>query len=225
MVSNKDYRLFQLISPSLPVGAFSYSQGLERAIELGWVTNKSTFCQWLTSMLESSLMTLELPLLRRMHTALSDNDINQVNRLNDWFYANRETFELRSEEKTRGKAMARLITQLGIVNSSDKTLVDLSAHNSLIGFALACVVWELDEDSMCRGFLWSWLENSTMAGIKLIPLGQTDGQRVMLEMDTAMNNAVEQSNHIVDSDIGSFTPAQVIASSRHETQYTRLFRS
>ncbi|RXJ74123.1 urease accessory protein UreF [Veronia nyctiphanis] len=222
---HEDFRLFQLISPSLPVGAFSYSQGLEYAIELGWVKNVEQFNDWMVSMIEDSLVTLELPILRRMYHAFSEGDLDQISELNRLFYANRETAELRAEEKARGKAMARLLQKLGMNPSSDSRQSELLSQNSLVGFAYACHHWHIDEDKMCSGYLWSWLENATMAGIKLIPLGQSDGQKLMLALNESMSDAIDSSKQVIDEDIGSYTPAQVLASSKHETQYTRLFRS
>jgi urease accessory protein len=95
----------------------------------------------------------------------------------------------------------------------------------LTGFALAASQWGIDCQQLCRGYSWSWLENNVVAGVKLIPLGQTHGQQIMLELAADIPAAVEQAGLVKDADIHSSTPAMAIASSRHETQYTRLFRS
>lgn len=218
-----DYRLFQLISPSLPIGAFTYSQGLEWAIEKGWVTSKESLTYWLSDVLENSLITLELPLLRRYWNAVHENDTDTVVHWNQWLHASRETSELRKEERQRGQATIALLRQLDV--AGDDALSVESGHNQLAGFALAATAWGIGEEEICRGYLWSWLENAVMAGVKLIPLGQTAGQQLMLELADSLDAAVRASAQVADDDIGSFTPAQAIASSRHETQYTRLFRS
>ncbi|WP_459778687.1 urease accessory protein UreF [Photobacterium sp. R1] len=217
-----EFRLFQLISPSLPIGAFTYSQGLEWAVEHGWVSDKTSLGDWLKDILNQSLVTLELPVLRRLYRAWKSEDLPEVARWNQWLYASRETRELRLEEKQRGKATATLLQQLDIPLPTHAGLVE---DNQLSGFALAATHWGIEIDALCRGYLWSWLENTTMAGVKLIPLGQTAGQQLLLDLATVLTDAVARSALIPDDAVCSFAPAQAIASSQHETQYTRLFRS
>ena len=219
----RDFRLFQLISPSLPVGGFTYSQGLEWAVESGWVTDADHLQSWLQDMLQHSVATLELPVMQRLYEAFQAVDTDALQHWNEWLYANRETSELRSEERQRGQALVRLLRQLE--PELDEALLELAAANQLAGFALAGSHWQIDVDDLCRGYLWSWLENLTMAGVKLIPLGQSAGQKILLQLSETLPAVLAESKSLDDRQIGSFTPAQVIASSRHETQYTRLFRS
>ncbi|MGR5148018.1 urease accessory protein UreF [Photobacterium alginatilyticum] len=218
-----DFRLYQLMSPSLPIGAFTYSQGLEWAIEKGWVTNQESLQLWLTDVLHHSLVTLELPILSRLYIAYEQNDLPAVTHWNHWLYVNRETKELRLEEQQRGKATARLLAQLGEpFPAHDLTCAEAS---QLAGFALAANHWGIESAALNAGYLWSWLENATMAGVKLIPLGQSAGQQILLSMSQLLPDALAASQRVQDHEIGSFTPAQAIASSQHETQYTRLYRS
>ncbi|MDD1780528.1 urease accessory protein UreF [Enterovibrio sp. ZSDZ35] len=219
-----DYRLFQLISPSLPVGAFSYSQGLEWAIDAGWIQDEKGFVDWLDSIASDSLAHLELPILRRIHCAYAKRDDKDVRYWSDWLYASRETLELRQEEQQRGRTMSKLLLQLGILEEGSVEL-ELVSHNQLSGFAFACFKWGISEDAMCRGYAWSWLENTVMAGVKLVPLGQTSGQRILINLSHTLENAVTHSKNMKNDDIGNFAPAQAIASSCHENQYSRLFRS
>lgn len=218
-----DFRLYQLMSPSLPIGAFTYSQGLEWAVEHGWVTDQKSLQKWLEDMLHHSLVTMELPLLQRLYQAMNAQDIRTVNRWSQWLYACRETKEMRLEEKQRGLAAVRLLRQLD--QRFNNLLDEVEHYNQLVAFALAANLWQIDSDDLCAGYLWSWLENATMAGVKLIPLGQTQGQQILLEVSTRLPEAIAASRQVEDHEIGSFTPAQAIASSRHETQYTRLYRS
>ncbi|AMG29165.1 urease accessory protein UreF [Grimontia hollisae] len=231
-----EYRLFQLISPSLPVGAFSYSQGLEWAIETGWVDSESTLKAWLVSLATDSLQQLELPVLRRVYAALKAGDIADARHWCDWLYASRETKELRREEHQRGRTMLKLIQQLtavgadtviGIKNVAGENaeLDSVLATSQVAGFALAGVTWEIEEETLCHGYAWSWLENCVMAGVKMVPLGQTTGQRVLMAVSDILQDVVEASRFVADEQVGSFAPAQAIASSCHETQYSRLFRS
>lgn len=218
-----NFRLYQLISPSLPIGAFTYSQGLEWAIEAGWVSDNVTFEGWLLDVLHHSLVTLELPILRRLYQAVTVQDDEQARRWNEWLLASRETMELRQEELQRGRATARLLEQLDPALTQEQ--IQLVRDSQLAGFALAATRWGISTEALCAGYLWSWLENATMAGVKLIPLGQTAGQQILMTVSEHLSDAVTASQYVADHEIGSFTPAQVIASARHETQYTRLYRS
>jgi urease accessory protein len=216
-----DLRLFQLISPSLPVGAFTYSQGLEMAVEQGWVDSQVSFEAWLNGQLFNSLATLELPILSQMLDAIDQGDsselLSSAQRLMAW----RETKELRLEEQQRGAALARLLPQLDV--EIDALQLQACKLTQLAGIAVAAAQWGIARDKLYAGYLWSWLENAVMAGVKLVPLGQTQGQQTLKSMASSIERAVEQSKSVTEP--GSVTPAMAIASSRHETQYTRLFRS
>jgi urease accessory protein len=216
-----DLRLFQLISPSLPVGAFTYSQGLELAVEAGWVDSQERFEAWLTGQLNHSLTTLELPMLDRMLNALDEADAQAFNQRTKELIAWRETKELRLEEKQRGAALARLLPQLDV--NLEGLLLEACQRTQLAGIAIAAHQWQIPRDKLFAGYLWSWLENAVMAGVKLIPLGQTQGQQTLQRMASSIEQSVEHSKGVLNPT--SVTPALAIASSRHETQYTRLFRS
>lgn len=216
-----DLRLFQLISPALPIGAFTYSQGLELAVETGWVSSQTEFESWLAGQLEYSIATLEIPLLARMMDAVEDGNSAQLLAHAKTLIAWRETKELRLEEKQRGAALARLLPELGVTLSGDALLA--CQLTQLAGMAQAAVEWQIPREKLYAGYLWSWLENAVMAGVKLIPLGQTQGQQTLQRMAPLLERVVKELD--VTSEPGSVTPALAIASSRHETQYTRLFRS
>lgn len=218
-----DLRLYQLVSPSLPVGAFTYSQGLEWAIEKGWVNSPETLADWLSAQMSGTLATLELPVLRRLQTSVLAANQAEINYWCDFIVASRETKELRQEERQRGIAFARLLPQLNI--ELDDVLLNCVKQTQLMAFALAATHWQIDAEKLCGAFAWGWLENAVMSGVKLIPLGQSAGQQILFRLATQIPAIVAQSAACPQEDIGSFTPALIIASSRHETQYTRLFRS
>lgn len=218
-----DLRLYQLISPTLPVGSFAYSQGLEWAVEAGWVHNAHTFEQWLDGLRTHSIATLELPILLRLQQAFKDNNDLAISRWSNYLVASRETMELRTEERQRGTALAKLLPNLDI--SIPVGLEKSIASTQLAGLALAANHWSIAPLKIAAGYTWSWLENSVMAGVKLIPLGQTQGQKILLCMAEKIPDTIALAAELPDSEIGSSTPAQAIASSKHETQYTRLFRS
>jgi len=219
-----ELKLYQLISPSLPVGGFTYSQGLEWAIEKGWVTNVATLENWLAGQMFESLASLELPILIRLQRCLANKEHLQAQRWCDYLAASRETKEMRLEERQRGLAFVRLLPRLGIT-LDDSELAKMVETTQLAAFALAVNQWEIPLEKALGGYLWSWLENTIVVGIKLVPLGQSDGQQLLMKLAESIPAAVQQALTTDDQNIGSFTPAQVMASCRHEHQYTRLFRS
>ncbi|MFH0258002.1 urease accessory protein UreF [Vibrio rumoiensis] len=222
------FRLFQLISPSLPIGGFTYSQGLEWAVEAGWVDNQAKLMDWLEMMLNNSLATLELPILAKFYRALESDDEASIEYWSQYLYSCRETSELRAEELQRGKALFTLLKQLELPIKSEWQPEDdpkAATQNQLLGFCVAAKAWGISLHSLQQGYLWSWAENIVMAGVKLVPLGQTAGQKTLIGLSEWLPQTIEKANQIQDDDIGSFTPSVAIASSRHETQYTRLFRS
>ncbi|SFF88083.1 urease accessory protein UreF [Neptunomonas qingdaonensis] len=218
-----DLRLYQLISPGLPVGAFTYSQGLEWAVEARWVTSETELEAWITSMLQNSMATLELPVLLRLRNAFSQQDAEQVSHWCDYLLACRETSELRKEERQRGQALAVLLPHLEVMVAPEYE--ESVRSTQVAGFAVAAQHFDIAAESACVGYLWSWLDNAVMAGVKLIPLGQTSGQKLLLRISEQLPGVLAKAIAIEDDQVGSSTPAQAIASSRHETQYSRLFRS
>ncbi|WP_027855014.1 urease accessory protein UreF [Marinobacterium litorale] len=218
-----DLRLYQLISPALPVGAFTYSQGLEWAIETGWVESEPSLERWLSSTLEHSVLSLEVPVLQRLCTALAQDDSASFDHWCQFLIASRETRELRAEERQRAQALVRLLPALDV--TIPDALQRSAKQTQLAGMALAASAWSIETNSLCRGFVWSWLENAVMAGVKLVPLGQTAGQRLLLTISETLPALLDTAMRLSDDAIGSSTPALAIASARHETQYSRLFRS
>ena len=216
-------RLFQLISPSLPTGAFSYSQGLEWAVECGWVKDGETLNDWLRSVLHNSFGELELPLLKRLYKAVGNQDQTAFAHWRDFLVASRETKELRQEESTRGRAMATLLS--GLDPDLEEDWLDLVRPSQAAGFAYVTATWGIGCREGLLGYTWNWMENNVMAAIKIVPLGQTAGQVVLTEMLDHCREVVEHGMECSDDEIGGACPALAIASSLHETQYTRLFRS
>ncbi len=216
-------RLLQLASPSLPVGGFSYSQGLEYAVAMHWVHDAPSFSDWLEGIAGETLVYLEIPVLARLHRAAVDRNSGDFTWWVDFLVASRETRELREEESSRGRAMHQVLKALSIV--VDAPFVEAMSRCQSAGLAWAAAHWRIDIQRLAVAFAFSWLENSVTAGIKLIPLGQSDGQRLLAATGASLPDRVEQAIDVSDDRIGGSLPAQSIASSRHETQYTRLFRS
>lgn len=230
-------RLLQLVSPSLPVGAFAYSQGLEWAVEAGWVKDEATLAAWLAEQLENALAWVDLPVLARMTAAVREDDPAALAAWVDELMALRETAELRAEEAGRGRALAELLDSLELLvdpsAEDDSTTAghrapewkSLLARSQLAGFAFASAAWNIRLPDALTGYAWSWAENLMLAGVKLVPLGQTAGQRIALGVADLIPQAVTRSLSLSDAELGAASPALAIASSLHETQYTRLFRS
>jgi urease accessory protein len=218
-----DLRLFQLVSPTLPIGGFTYSQGLEWAVEAKWIRNDRELEQWLQAMLEFSVSSLEVPVLLRLQRAFNAGEADIARRWCRFLIASRETEELRREERQRGAALARLLPGLDIATPAG--MEDIVAASQLCGIALAADRWHIDPIKSCAGYCWNWMENAVTAGVKLVPLGQTQGQQLLFRLSEQVPAAIARAMALGDDDIGSCTPALAIASSCHETQYTRLFRS
>jgi len=216
-------RLLQLVSPSLPIGAFTYSQGLEWAVEAGWVSSQVDLYEWLYDTLQTNITYVEIPLFKRMFEAYAGDDPDSAASWIEFLLASRETAELKLEEQQRGRAFVRLLPELGF-DLSEKMTSQLQ-KTQLAGFAYAAVHWEIDANLAIQAYLWSWLENLTLAGVKLIPLGQTAGQKTIFKLSEHVASAVASGMLLEDEDIGFSCSAQAIASSLHETQYTRLYRS
>ncbi len=201
-------RLLQLASPTLPVGAYSYSQGLEAAVEAGIVSDAASAERWIADVLEFSVARMEAPLLWRM---LHGEDLNEI------FIASRETAELRAETLQMGHSLCRLLEDLGSV---DLPKGDVSFPAA---FALAARNWSIEPRAALVAYMWSWLENQVMAAVKAVPLGQTAGQKILLclgaELDRVADGASTRSEFL------NFAPGLAVLSARHETQYSRLFRS
>ncbi|MEM7253769.1 MAG: urease accessory UreF family protein [Pseudomonadota bacterium] len=216
-------RLLQLSSPTLPTGAFTYSQGLEWAVHAGWVTDYPSFADWLSGIVDSAMVSLELPILRRLYDACKSGDHVALKQWSDVLYASRETAELRAEELNRARALTTLIRDLGVRGASQWEATMRSCH--LAPFACAAVDWDIAIEDCAIGYAWGWLENQTAAGVKLIPLGQTDGQRVQLHLADALAQAVQRSRDVDNDAIGASAPIAAFSSVAHETLYSRLFRS
>lgn len=215
-------RLCHLVSPALPIGAYAYSQGLEYAVHAHWVHDEATTLDWLSGLSHHALATLDLPLLLRLHRAWSARDADAVRRWSAQLLAARETAELRAEELHLGRSLARVLVELEIVEAAEWQQ-GTPAFATL--FSLAAVRWRIAERDTLSGYLWAWSENQVLAAVKLVPLGQSAGVRLLHRLTEAMPAIVECARQLADDAIGVGTPSQALASALHESQYSRLFRS
>jgi urease accessory protein len=214
-------RLLQLSSVSLPVGGYAFSQGLEYAIDSGWVDCESQVQKWLEVQLNQSIAHLELPMLRLSMQAIEQSQLSRVYECNDLTLACRESKELRLTDTAMGEALSRVLRNQGIALPF-KAAEDVSF---VVLFAVAASHWKIDYSSAALGFCWSWLENQVAAATKLVPLGQTQAQRLLGNLQPVLLKAITKAESVEASDVGACLPALAIASALHETQYSRLFRS
>lgn len=211
-------RLLQLASPALPVGAYSYSQGLEAAIDAEIVRDAEGAHAWIADVLELSVARMEAPVLLRLVDAWRAGDAALAGRWNALFLASRETAELRGETAQMGHSLARLLAELGVD-------VPLAEPSYPAAFARAVAAWGIAPQEALVAYLWAWIENQVMAAVKTVPLGQTDGQKMLLALGGTLDALAARAGALADDELGNFAPGLALLSSRHETQYTRLFRS
>ena len=216
-------RLWQLLSPTLPIGAYSYSGGLEYAVEAGWVRDAEGTGNWLRGQLLHALSRVDIPLLARLHAAWLSGDPVAVHRYSAWLRASRETAELAAEDHHLGRALAALLVDLGLAEARAWQAEPATSWATL--FALALARWNIPLTEGAEGYLWSWCENQVAAAVKLVPLGQTAGQRLLFGLAGPVGDAVAGGLQLAEQEIGGTAPGVAIASSLHETQYSRLFRS
>lgn len=210
--------LLHLSSPALPVGAFAWSQGLEYAIEAGWVPD-GQLRSWLSDSLQLGVARLDLPILRRAHAAADDS--YALDRWNDLLLASRETRELLLEDQHIGAALWRLLSRL-----DGPELPHLTQRPGYaVAFGVACARWHIPVDDALAGYCFSWLENQVTAATKLVPLGQSDAQRLLLALLEEVGDACHTAAGTPDNGIGLSLAGLALASCRHEHQHTRLFRS
>jgi len=216
-------RLLQLASPALPIGAFAYSQGLEQATLLGWVTDEASAAEWIAGIVTEVLPRLDLPVLAESYAAWSEGDLARVRQLSQFLHACRESAELVAEDRHLGAALARVLHGLGVpeaepwISDSDATFATL--------FSLAAVHFAIPLRSAALGFLFAWLENQVAAASRLIPIGHIAAQRVLSRVLAALPAAVSRGLEIPVSAAGFLAPGLAVASALHETTYSRLFRS
>lgn len=222
VMTNFNPRLLQLASPNLPVGAYSYSQGLETAVEQEWVSNKDQLQDWITASLRHNLKATDMPLLQRLYMAWASEDLGSVNHWNAMVYACRESAEVHAQEQQMGSALNKLLWQLGLEPSA---LGLLSLPSFLSQYALAGQQWNIEPQVLLMTYLWTWCENQIMAAIKLFPLGQTQGQILLSRVSEEFPMLLQQASLVEDEDIGQTLPALSQALAMHETQYSRMFRS
>lgn len=220
-------RLLQLASPALPVGAYTYSQGLEWAVECGVIRDEAGAGRWIADLLQHGIGRYEAPLVVALMAAWTAGDSAEIECLNAEFLASRESAELRAETAQMGFSMRRLLRDLRddsltSVMATVEALPEVAFPTVWSGIAAA---WLIDAEAALTAYLWSWAENQVMAALKAVPLGQAAGQRLLADLGRQIPDVTVNRKNWPKSKWSNFTPAFAIACARHETQYSRLFRS
>lgn len=230
MQSSALLHLLQLSSPSLPIGAYSYSQGLESAIESGLVHNEATAREWVVTHLLQVVAYFEAPLLWRLMAAFEECDLEKINAWSEIALAGRDTAEFRAESVQMGYSLGKLIGDLSIL-SEDLAQVwqqHLQRQGDIplpTAFACAAVAFGIGREEALLASLFAWAENQVLGCVKTIPLGQMAGQRLLLSLRPELERAAELAMNLDDDALSNWAPGLSLYSMQHETQYSRLYRS
>ena len=218
--------LLQLCSPSLPVGAYSYSQGLEAAMEAGVVTDEASARLWIVSMLDEVVSRFEAPITLRLIAAFSSNEEKAVRYWNDFFIASRDSAEFRAETIQMGYSLSKLLADICKEKQDILNLLNLLSDVSFpTALAAASVALDVPAWETLLGMLFSWAENQVLACVKSVPLGQVSGQRLLLSLRTPIEEAARHAQTLADDELSNWSPGLSILSMQHEVQYSRLYRS
>ncbi len=219
-------QLMWLASPALPVGGFSYSEGLEGAVEAGLVQTESQTAAWLLDQLVLGLARSELAVAAKAFKAWSRGDLQTIAELNDWIVQTREAHEMRLQTEQMGRSLVEWLKNRGVEDPRVAALAALKpAPTWPVAFALAAAQTGAPWREALLSFAFGWAENMMQAALKAVPLGQSAGQRVLSQLAAAIPAAVDQAMATSDGARQAHTPMLAILSARHETQYSRLFRS
>ena len=218
------FRLLQLASPALPVGAYSYSEGLEALIQFRQIIDAQTLQQWLTDELRHGAIRVEAAIIARSHQYVNMQNFQKLQTWNHWLSAFRETEELREQSWQMGRSLSRLLQE---ITPETKEIFDAcgSPCNFAIAFAIAAACWQIDCKSAALGYLQSWASNLVNAGVRLVPFGQTQGQQLLLNLYPTMESTLDEVLALTDEQLSCCSWGLTIASMKHETLYSRLFRS
>ena len=212
-------KLLSLTNPNLPIGGFTYSQGIEYAAEIGLIHNQQTAYTWIHTQLSTSLAATDLVLLRCMYQAWCDKNAEVLKELDELAIACRETSELRLEELQKAKALEKIISNLC-------PRAELAGSRSYIClYAFIGFEWSIPMQSLLIGYVWTYLESQVASVVKILPLGQTQGQKLLHALLEDIEAVIQKSYSLSLEDLGFSGLMAIQVSSLHETQYTRIYRS
>ncbi|PRA30712.1 urease accessory protein UreF [Pseudomonas poae] len=223
---NPAWALLRLASPQLPIGGYSYSQGLEMAVENERVKDADSARRWISDQLLLNLARFEAPLLLAHCRATADEDWPRLAQLCEEHRASRETRELYQESRQMGYSLQQLLNGLPELDSAARRFLEQCSEPHLaLGWALAARAWGISPDDALAAWLWSWLENQLAVLMKTLPLGQQAAQRLTSELLPLLQQAQQDAARIDPNHSGSAAFGLSLACMAHERQYSRLFRS
>ena len=221
-------QLMWLASPALPIGGFSYSEGLEAAINAALVTTESEASHWLVQQLHLTQSRGDMAAIAQAALAWHNDDRERIAALNQWVRATRETSELRLQTEQMGRS---LVDWLQNRHADDvalqPTIAWLGTQDASypIAFSFAAHCTGAAAHDALLAYAFGWAENMVQAAIKTVPLGQSAGQRILARLTQEIPQAVALALSLPDQGRQAFSPMLAILSAQHEQQYSRLFRS
>jgi urease accessory protein len=215
-----------LASPALPVGGFSYSEGLEAAIEAGLIPDEGAASPWLLDQLTAVVARSDLPLVAKAFAAWQRDDLESIAALNAWMRSTRESSESLQQTEQMGRSLTAWLAQREPADPHVASLARLAPSPTWpIAFALAALHTGAPRREAMLAFGFGWAENMVQAIVKALPLGQAAGQRLLESLTDAIPSAVDAAVALPESARQAYAPMLAILSAQHETQYSRLFRS
>lgn len=218
-------QLIWLASPALPVGGFSYSEGLEAAVERAGVATESIASDWLDDQLHLTLARGEMAVVASAIPAWRQDQSTRIRQLNDWVLQTRETSEMRAQTEQMGRSLVAWLGNHDGVNARQLRACAELPPTYPVAFALAASQTSAGVRDCLLAYAFGWAENMVQAALKSVPLGQSSGQRILARLSQRIPAAVQLATSLSDDDRQAFSPMLAILSSQHETQYSRLFRS
>ena len=218
-------QLIWLASPALPIGGFSYSEGLEAAIEQGLVHNEASATDWVVDQLHLTQSRGDMAVLAHAIPAWQRGDTARLQALNDWVMATRETAEMRLQTEQMGRSLLDWLRNLQQASDAQLSVCARLPVSYPLAMSLALSLAHTPLDQALQAYAFGWAENMTQAALKAVPLGQSAGQRMLARLAREIPLAVQTAMALQDEERQAFSPMLAILSSRHETQYSRIFRS
>jgi urease accessory protein len=216
-------KLLQLASPTLPVGAYSYSEGLETLVHQG-LTDPEAIVQWLEQELARGLIRAEGVVVRQVHIAAQTEDWPAISYYNQWLSAWRDSEETRQQSWAMGRALVRLMHDLEPEVASQLEAME-SPCNFAVSFAGLADRWNIPTQTTVLAYLHGWATNLITAVVKLVPLGQTQGQEMLLQLYPTLEATAEACATACLDDVALSNWGTALATMQHEAMYSRLFRS
>jgi urease accessory protein len=226
-MSEKLLLLLQLCNSSFPLGAYSYSEGLETLVEEKQIIDSKSLNKWLVNELKYGSIRIELAIVIRSYNCYFKKDLEGLLYWNNWFSASRETSELRQQSWQMGKSLLRLILSFEPENQSLQQIINSfnAPCNYGIAFGIITAHWGIKMENVLLGYVHNWVNNLINVAVKLIPLGQTEGQKLLLNINQEIITNINVIISLKDEELSSCSWGLSLASLKHEQLYSRLFRS